>query len=285
LAAVYYNYDTNIGGIYISNDYGVSWTNSNSINTQWQMVVSNYNGDKLAVISNSYRNGNGDIIGGIYTYTQPEISVCFKNGTQILTPDGYKLIETLKANDLVINSKEFEAIEIKQIVHFQTMSTITPLYCLPANSLGNGIPFVDLYMSGSHAFKDLEGKWHHMQCATNTHLVDQDKLDKINKLDKLNSPLPTLIDYYHIITSDYFSHTLIASGVEVETCFKKKNNKVSIFWVCSQEYCLLLKYKLYEQNKENKLVILKNKLNNMISYIYNPSTNTRTLLAHEQIDL
>jgi hypothetical protein len=75
-------------------------------------------------------------------------------------------------------------------------------------------------MAGNHAFKDLAGQWHHMKCAANVHSVNKET-----------------IDYYHIVTSDYYAHTICAEGVEVETCFKDKSDGKSLVWVCNKTCC------------------------------------------------
>lgn len=75
-------------------------------------------------------------------------------------------------------------------------------------------------MSDKHAFKDLTGKWHHMKCSAETHSVNKET-----------------IDYYHIVTSDYYAHTICAEGVEVETCFKDKSDGKSMVWICNKTCC------------------------------------------------
>ena len=121
-----------------------------------------------------------------------------------------------------------------------------PLYCLAKDSLAKGLPLNDLYMSNDHAFKH-NGKWHHMHCAA------EQGLSTITDEDN--------IQYYHIVTSDYFSHTLNAEGVEVETCFKDKGDGVLMMWSCENDCCRPLKCayatKTDVLNEQKRLTLLK----------------------------
>jgi N-acetylneuraminic acid mutarotase len=128
---------------------------------------------------------------------------CFQQGTPIMTPAGYCCIENLKAgDDVTLYNSSGASTPIIELIHFKCDQTQCPLYCLPKDALSENIPLHDLYMAGNHAFKDLAGQWHHMKCAANVHSVNKET-----------------IDYYHIVTSDYYAHTICAEGVEVETCF------------------------------------------------------------------
>jgi hypothetical protein len=46
------------------------------------------------------------------------------------------------------------------------------------------------------------------------------------------------IEYYHIVLDNYFTHTIIAENVEVESCFKFNDEDDSIAsWSCTKECC------------------------------------------------
>ena len=156
-----------------------------------------------------------------------------------MTPGGYTPIEDLKTGDQV--STKFGTTEIVKMVSFIGKNTEQALYLLPKNTLAPNIPLNDLYMSKNHAFK-FQGKWHHMQCAAKTLKLKDDD-----------------IAYYHIITSDYFAHTLRAEGVEVETCFKYKGDKITMAWLCgnTKTGCIPLKCTLDAADKVNPLKCFK----------------------------
>ena len=143
------------GFVYTSNDYGANWTtNSNSSgNSTWLSVATSADGSKLIVsndntlvkVSINYGltwttqtvpfTGSGQMrvasssdglnlviaqrASGIYT--SPEYLPCFKEGTKILTDQGYKLIEDLRKGDLIKTLKhDYLPVEIlgkSEMVH------------------------------------------------------------------------------------------------------------------------------------------------------------------------
>jgi hypothetical protein len=151
--------------------------------------------------------------------------ICFQKGTGILTPRGYRPIETLQEGDLLCTRKGM-VVPIQTLVAFTELDAQCPLYCLPTGALRDKCPQTDLYMSGNHAFRT-NGKWRHMKCAPEAKRVDVKKEGGI--------------EYFHIILTDYFEHTIYAEGVEVETCFKETVHAARMGWICNPEQCLPLK--------------------------------------------
>lgn len=159
---------------------------------------------------------------------------CFRFGTRLLTPEGYKEVETLKDGDLITTSKN-EIVPVQSMVSFVG----DKLYCLPKDSLKKNKPMNDLFMSADHAFKN-NGKWNHMKCASTnankcTVLTDEKK-----------------VDYFHVILDNYFAHTLVAEGVEVESCFKYKDNGEYVVWSCDEKCCTPLKCTEESEKKSKK---------------------------------
>lgn len=152
-------------------------------------------------------------------------TICFQKGTKILTPTGYHLVEQLKAGDALISAKDGSTrVPIKSMVQFIGKKEDGALYCLPKDTLGKNKPLNDLYMSGDHAFK-AGPVWKHMKCAAGgAKETDADD-----------------IEYFHIILDDYFAHTIVAEGVEVESCFEDKGDGVLMSWACSEVSCTPLK--------------------------------------------
>jgi hypothetical protein len=180
--------------------------------------------------------------------------ICFKEGTRILTPYGFMPIESLSEGDLVKSKNG--ATRIKKMISFVGTKEKNPLYVLKKGILGENKPSFDLYMSGDHAFK-MDGKWHHMKCSSKAIKTDEDN-----------------ILYYHIVVDDYFTHTLCAEGIEVESCYDKTQKNIML-WSCDKEKkcCIPLKCELatnndiYEYNKAKD--IMKNKTNNVNTFQQN----------------
>jgi len=190
----------------------------------------------------------GDAVG-----TPGETTTCFHKGTQILTPEGYKPVELFQAGDLITTTKNIKAsIPIKDMVKFIGKKEDGALYCLPKDSLKKGKPLNDLYMSGDHAYKH-NGLWKHMKCASPTefsHSRTKKYTHETNEED---------IEYYHIVIEDYFAHTIIAEGVEVETCFKDKEDGIMMVWSCDEKACTPLKCEKKKEKVEVKKAIVNKK--------------------------
>ena len=165
-------------------------------------------------------DGNGNPIMYMTTINAAGAPVCFQKGTRIETPTGKIAVEELKEGDMVL-SKGGRTVAIVKMVQFIGDAETCGLYVLPANALKHGVPAQDLYMSNNHAYKDEKGRWRHMKCSSQTKQVDKAQ-----------------IEYYHIITSNYFSDTLYAENVEVETCFIDKGDGVLMLWECDAKKCV-----------------------------------------------
>jgi hypothetical protein len=160
------------------------------------------------------------------TPTPTETVVCFQKGTQLLTPAGYKAVEQFQAGDMLTSAKDgTTTVPVKSMVQFiGKKEEGGALYVLPKGVLGKNKPLNDLYMSGDHAFK-AGPVWKHMKCAAGgAKETDADN-----------------IEYYHIILDDYFAHTLVAEGVEVESCFEDKGDGILMSWACNESCCTPLK--------------------------------------------
>jgi hypothetical protein len=155
--------------------------------------------------------------------------VCFRAGTRLLTPTGYQAIETLHRGDFLV-SYAGGVVAVKDLVHFTALGRDCPLYCLPAGVIRPAVPGRDLFMSGSHAFR-AQGVWRHMKCSRQAHRLD----------------LAEPIDYYHIILPDYYGHTLVAEGVEVESCYNRANQGGEHqCWSCTPAGCVPFKCSLVD---------------------------------------
>jgi hypothetical protein len=212
--------------------------------------------------------------------------ICFKKGTQILTPEGYKNVELLAAGSLV--STKNGPTEITELISYIGKRDVVPLYCMKKDALKTNMPLNDLYMSGTHAFKFQE-KWLHMGCAKHHNITTE--------IDEDDIP------YYHIVTSDYFQHTLTAEGVEVETCFQDKEDGNIMLWSCKEDRCRPLKCKtatradMFREKEKNALKkefslvntkkynIQQQKIENKIIWVYNKNKKMNVPTVCSEYDL
>jgi uncharacterized delta-60 repeat protein len=160
------------------------------------------------------------IEGGIYLAISSSFvildNICFNKGTMILTPTGYKTIESLKSGDLVKTARGLVT-RIQSVTSFIGKADKCPLYLLKKNSLGTNKPAMDLYMSEGHAYRH-NGNWCHMKCSSASV-----KLNKDN------------VEYYNIALDNYLKHTLVANGLEVESLFKMPG--LNMKWTCEKDNC------------------------------------------------
>jgi hypothetical protein len=251
--AVYVNLDTATDSItYTSNDGNLTIrlnnTKANGVTNQYTVTGAdvgslNTNGVTFTPIGNSnaadgttftflgvpFSMGSVKNLPVLPTST----TICFQRGTKILTPNGYKSVEELLAGDLLINTQN-GTIPINSMIKFIGKKEEGALYCLPKDSLKKNKPLNDLYMSGDHAFKH-NGIWRHMNCASGEKFPEKQLTYQTEQDD---------IEYYHIIIDDYFAHTIIAEGVEVETCFEDKDDGVIMAWSCNEKCCTPMKHEL-----------------------------------------
>lgn len=99
--------------------------------------------------------GNGAIALNNANFAPPPVYVCFCSGTRILTPSGYRKIETLIRGDLVVTAQG----EPKPILWIgQTDVSVEEMRRDPdrrpirikANSISSGVPSTDLDVSAQH---------------------------------------------------------------------------------------------------------------------------------------
>lgn len=143
------------------------------------------------------------------------IPPCFVAGTRILTPTGYKCVETLKDHDEVVTSNgRTVTIKVYKTTIGKTDEDTAP-YVIPKDAFGLNNPDEDLHLSGKHIIQDGRGVWQapmYISCA---------------RQYGVGSPMT----YYHIECPDYFHDDLIANGAVVESFRNKQGtSEVSYTW-------------------------------------------------------
>lgn len=146
------------------------------------------------------------------------IPPCFVAGTRILTPTGYKCIETLKDQDKVITS-DGRTVRIQVYkTEIETTDDETAPYVIPKHAFGDNNPDEDLHLSGKHIVKDGRGVWQapmFLSCA---------------RQYGVGAPMT----YYHIECPDYFNDDLVANGTFVES-FRNKQGTSEVSYEYSKE--------------------------------------------------
>lgn len=138
------------------------------------------------------------------TYSPPSIP-CFVEETQILTNSGYKAIEKLTMNDLIITSDN-RSIRFKlyKTVIEKTTSHTAPYY-IERGALGNNMPTNPLQLSPSHKVQIRKSVWISPEKAaeTNPRIYQYGIGEKVS--------------YYHIECDNYLQDNIIANGMVVES--------------------------------------------------------------------
>ena len=143
---------------------------------------------------------------------------CFVAGTRILTPKGYKPIETLQTGDH-ITTADNRTVPIKLYSYtLNKTTTESAPYRIAAGSLGRKYPSRDIRVSPRHAIKDANGVWQIPKfLASHNPRVCQYDVGKA-------------VTYYHIECPNFYRDNLMAEEAEVES-FKHTQGGVGVVYV------------------------------------------------------
>jgi hypothetical protein len=149
----------------------------------------------------------------------PTEPICLVKNTQILTPVGYKAIETLSKGDLVVTDKR-NAVPIRGIhsLHYNVTTKASAPYTIKKHAFGHNSPPNDLRVSGRHAIQIRPGVWE----------IPQEGV-KENKMI-VQDAVGGSVTYYHIALPDYKDDNLIAAGQSVESLNKGDKYKDTFTW-------------------------------------------------------
>lgn len=145
-----------------------------------------------------------------------DLSFCFKEGTKVYTPEGYKHIETIKAGDKVYSLNEekniLEVVTVKTpLIHKNTKNNILDLYKI---TLSNKVV---LYVTDNHSFYVSEIKdYRQLKDIKNNekllyYNINNKQFDEINIIDR---ELQTAEETYYNL-SLVENHNYLAEGVVV----------------------------------------------------------------------
>ena len=131
---------------------------------------------------------------------------CFVTGTQILTDEGYKAVETLVPGEDLVMTSDGRAVTFKLYSRTVTnANTDSAPYRILAGAFGPNSPPQDICLSGMHAIQSSDGVWQVPEfVAKKNSMVQQYDLGKT-------------VTYYHIECSNFFNDNLVAQGAVVES--------------------------------------------------------------------
>jgi hypothetical protein len=126
---------------------------------------------------------------------------CFPKGTRILTPTGYRTVETLRCGDLVLTA---DGRSVEVTVYYRSLQKTTKEtapYLIPAHTFGHNAPPADLRLSPLHAFQSKKSIWQIPKFCT--------------KATQFGIGEP--ITYYHLECPNFFRDNLVVDGCVVES--------------------------------------------------------------------
>jgi len=151
-----------------------------------------------------------------YPYTPRHRSTaCFVRGAPILTPSGYRPVESIRTGDLVLTAEK-RAVPVKVFqTTIPTTTTATAPYHIPAGTLGQPN---DMYLSPMHAIQVAKGLWH----------IPEFLAKFVPAVQQYDIGKP--VTYYHIECPKYLRDNLDYNGATVESFGNKQVSKRVYTW-------------------------------------------------------
>ena len=223
------------GYIYTSTDSGQNWVQSDSDSLNWRSVASNNDGTKLVAVVEAYLT-----TGYIYTYAETIIPIqCFKEGSKILTDQGYKLIQNLRKGDLVKTLNHgFKPIELigKREIHHPALKERIKDQLYQCSQDDFEEVFEPLVITGCHSilvdnFVSNEQREKVIEVNGNTYVTDRKY-----RLPACADPRASIYEIpgnymiYHLALENndyYMNYGIYANGLLVETCSKRYLKELS----------------------------------------------------------
>ena len=149
-----------------------------------------------------------------FTFQPPQQSqpACFVSGTRILTQNGYKAIETLQKEDLVVLADGRQVpYRLKRQVFENTTERSAP-YRIEAGAFGPAKPAADICLSPIHKLQIRKSVWISPQQAAAL------KNPKVRQYGIGES-----VTYWHIECADFLRDNLVCEGMVVESLGTRNN--------------------------------------------------------------
>ena len=142
-------------------------------------------------------------------YNPPGTTIpCLVKGSLILTPSGYKPVETIANGDL-IKTADGRKVPVKVFTREIVTTKLTAPYLIPANTFAPSFPKADIRLSPLHAIA-VKSLWH-IPCIAATLYPAIQQYD-----------LGVPVTYYHLECPDFFRDNLVCDGSVVESFANKQ---------------------------------------------------------------
>ncbi len=154
-------------------------------------------------------NAIGDPGDGTFTQQDGQVvysvgaAPCFIAGTMILTPNGYKPVETISVGDYVTTADGRNVVATVYRRKLTYGCAVNAPYCIPANTFARQPN--EITLSPLHAIQIKKGVWE----------IPQEAAKRYPQIKQVGLGKP--ITYYHIETPNYFRDNLVANGSVVES--------------------------------------------------------------------
>ena len=149
------------------------------------------------------------------TITSSSSAPCFPKGTPILTPTGYKAVETLEQGSLVLTA---DGRQVPLKLYGRLLSKASERsapYFIPKGALGKNMPQTDLTLSPDHAFLLRKGVW----------MLPSKAATLSAKVQQIGIGEP--VHYFHVECPNYLRDNLVVNGATVESYAGKQLDFVS----------------------------------------------------------
>lgn len=186
-----------------NNTTGAIYYDANNLSSSHQIQLGITNTSPITVKKNKLWVGNNN---NIYEYTVTPVPVpCIPKGQKVLTPSGYKLIETFQDGDLILTPDDRQVpVKVYTTIVKKAVHKNAP-YLIPANIFSTNVPLKDIILSPAHAIQLNENLWQiPKKAAKNNQEIKQIDLGKE-------------IKYFHLETPDYLHDNIILEGSVVES--------------------------------------------------------------------
>lgn len=189
----------------IDNASDPGFTGDPGVNNGW-MIATTSIGISTGVHPNGYTLDNANYTSYYYVYPAPYNGVpCFAENTRVLTKDGYKQINKLTTDDVIITSDNKEKAFNLYITKIQSASVEDAPYIIEPHAFDVNKPSAPVYLSPKHKIYMNNDIWTSAELASKTNpLIKQYDIGKP-------------VTYYHIECNDYFTDNIVAEDLVVES--------------------------------------------------------------------
>lgn len=197
-----------VGGVTLNEEIALTGANSATLvvtaRTATEAVIKYFGPFSDVNVINDPGDGSFVQVGGGQVVYVVGPAPCFVAGTEILTPNGYKPVETLSVGDYVTTADGRNVIATIYQRKLTYACSVNAPYHISAGTFGKSQP-KDITLSPLHAVQIKKGVWE----------IPQEAAKRYSGIKQISLGKP--ITYFHIETPNYFRDNLVANGSVVES--------------------------------------------------------------------